>query len=245
MTNGAAPLPIALRNPANRVVRISVRGALADGIYADGHADPARRCRQGDAARRPQRHRLAARGAQCAERRLRRRGCTRARRCRLRRFKPACAPSRASRIAWRKSAARGNVLFVNDFKGHQRRLGRAGAGLLRRHFLDRRRQAEDRRHRLAARLLSAHPQSVSDRRGGRRIRRDARGTAVPHEITGTLDRRSPRRRAMQRFRRRAEPVVLLSPACASFDQYRNFEVRGDAFRRLVKALPGVARPGGR
>jgi UDP-N-acetylmuramoylalanine--D-glutamate ligase len=39
--------------------------------------------------------------------------------------------------------------------------------------------------------------------------------------------------------------VLLSPACASFDQYRNFEVRGDAFRTLVQALPGVARPGGR
>jgi UDP-N-acetylmuramoylalanine--D-glutamate ligase len=37
----------------------------------------------------------------------------------------------------------------------------------------------------------------------------------------------------------AAPVVLLSPACASFDQYRNFEVRGDAFRRLVHALPGV------
>ena len=36
-----------------------------------------------------------------------------------------------------------------------------------------------------------------------------------------------------------EPVVLLSPACASFDQYRNFEVRGDAFRELVTALPGV------
>ena len=36
-----------------------------------------------------------------------------------------------------------------------------------------------------------------------------------------------------------EPVVLLSPACASFDQYRNFEVRGDAFRELVLALPGV------
>jgi UDP-N-acetylmuramoylalanine--D-glutamate ligase len=34
----------------------------------------------------------------------------------------------------------------------------------------------------------------------------------------------------------AEPVVLLSPACASFDQYRNFEVRGDRFRELVKAL---------
>jgi UDP-N-acetylmuramoylalanine--D-glutamate ligase len=37
-----------------------------------------------------------------------------------------------------------------------------------------------------------------------------------------------------------EPVVLLSPACASFDQYRNFEVRGDKFRELVSAIPGVA-----
>jgi len=36
-----------------------------------------------------------------------------------------------------------------------------------------------------------------------------------------------------------EPVVLLSPACASFDQYRNFEIRGDAFRNLVTALPGI------
>jgi UDP-N-acetylmuramoylalanine--D-glutamate ligase len=34
-------------------------------------------------------------------------------------------------------------------------------------------------------------------------------------------------------------VVLPSPACASFDQYRNFEVRGDAFRMLVRALPRV------
>jgi UDP-N-acetylmuramoylalanine--D-glutamate ligase len=37
----------------------------------------------------------------------------------------------------------------------------------------------------------------------------------------------------------AEPVVLLSPACASYDQYRNFEVRGDAFRDLIAALPGI------
>jgi UDP-N-acetylmuramoylalanine--D-glutamate ligase len=38
---------------------------------------------------------------------------------------------------------------------------------------------------------------------------------------------------------RGEPVVLLSPACASFDQFRNFEVRGEAFRALVAALPGI------
>ncbi|CAN0527962.1 unnamed protein product, partial [Laminaria digitata] len=32
------------------------------------------------------------------------------------------------------------------------------------------------------------------------------------------------------------PVVLLSPACASFDQYRNFTLRGDHFRDLVTGL---------
>jgi UDP-N-acetylmuramoylalanine--D-glutamate ligase len=37
----------------------------------------------------------------------------------------------------------------------------------------------------------------------------------------------------------AEPVVLLSPACASFDQFRNFEIRGNKFRELVLALDGV------
>ena len=28
-------------------------------------------------------------------------------------------------------------------------------------------------------------------------------------------------------------VILFSPACASFDQYRNFELRGDAFKAAV------------
>jgi UDP-N-acetylmuramoylalanine--D-glutamate ligase len=31
-------------------------------------------------------------------------------------------------------------------------------------------------------------------------------------------------------------IVLLSPACASFDQFHDFEARGDAFRSLVEAL---------
>ena len=34
----------------------------------------------------------------------------------------------------------------------------------------------------------------------------------------------------------AGDVVLLSPACASFDQFRDFEARGDAFRELVESL---------
>ncbi|WP_264044975.1 UDP-N-acetylmuramoyl-L-alanine--D-glutamate ligase [Methylobacterium flocculans] len=33
-----------------------------------------------------------------------------------------------------------------------------------------------------------------------------------------------------------EPVVLLSPACASYDQFRSFEDRGDQFRNLVRGL---------
>jgi UDP-N-acetylmuramoylalanine--D-glutamate ligase len=37
----------------------------------------------------------------------------------------------------------------------------------------------------------------------------------------------------------ADATVLLSPACASFDHYKNFEVRGDAFVEAVSRLPNV------
>jgi UDP-N-acetylmuramoylalanine--D-glutamate ligase len=37
----------------------------------------------------------------------------------------------------------------------------------------------------------------------------------------------------------AEPVVLLAPACASFDQYSSFEARGNHFRDIVAALSGI------
>ena len=63
---------------------------------------------------------------------------------------------------------------------------------------------------------------------------------VPFEICETLPR------AVQAAARDAAasgkpaPVVLLSPACASFDQYKNFEVRGDAFVDIVSRLPGIA-----
>jgi UDP-N-acetylmuramoylalanine--D-glutamate ligase len=43
----------------------------------------------------------------------------------------------------------------------------------------------------------------------------------------------------------AEPVVLLSPACASFDQFRDFEQRGDVFREMVKSLIDSHAPSAR
>jgi UDP-N-acetylmuramoylalanine--D-glutamate ligase len=62
---------------------------------------------------------------------------------------------------------------------------------------------------------------------------------VPHVIAGTLERAVALAAADAEASDVAEPVVLLSPACASFDQYRNFEIRGDKFRELVRALPGL------
>ncbi|WP_454684252.1 UDP-N-acetylmuramoyl-L-alanine--D-glutamate ligase [Ancylobacter moscoviensis] len=63
------------------------------------------------------------------------------------------------------------------------------------------------------------------------------GDAVLHEMSGTLDAAVASAARDAAASGLAHPVVLLSPACASFDQFRNFEVRGDAFRDLVNALP--------
>ena len=215
-------------------------GRSADGVFADG-ADARRGRRWRDpAVRLARRHRLAARRAQCAERRRGGRGRagslgldpTRRSVAGLASFPGPAAPHGAGRPARPRP-------LRQRFQGDQRRRRGAGAGELRPHLLDRRRPAEGRRHRQPRRLLPEDRQGLSDRRGGDGVRGDAR-------------RRGARSRCRRRSRRRvaaaaddaardpaAEPVVLLSPACASFDQFKNFEGRGDAFRALVLALDGV------
>lgn len=70
------------------------------------------------------------------------------------------------------------------------------------------------------------------------------GETVPYEISGTIAAAVEHASRDASEATQAEPVVLLSPACASFDQFRNFEVRGDAFREIVLALDGVEPIGG-
>jgi UDP-N-acetylmuramoylalanine--D-glutamate ligase len=56
-------------------------------------------------------------------------------------------------------------------------------------------------------------------------------------VNGDVDERLER--AVEHARSLARPgdVVLLSPACASYDQFENFEQRGEVFRDLVAAIP--------
>ena len=57
---------------------------------------------------------------------------------------------------------------------------------------------------------------------------------VPHAIAGTLDAAVPA--ALAVARETDARVVLLSPACASFDQFSGFDARGDRFSQLVSGL---------
>ena len=69
------------------------------------------------------------------------------------------------------------------------------------------------------------------------------GERLPHVMSGTLAAAVAAAAADAAQDSAAEPVVLLSPACASYDQFKNFERRGDAFRALVLQLDGITSQG--
>lgn len=58
---------------------------------------------------------------------------------------------------------------------------------------------------------------------------------TPHIVAGTMER-AVELAAADAAAAGGDQVVLLSPACASFDQFPDFEVRGEAFRAAVLAL---------
>jgi UDP-N-acetylmuramoylalanine--D-glutamate ligase len=66
------------------------------------------------------------------------------------------------------------------------------------------------------------------------------GESVPFSLAGTLDRAVAEAASDAVASKEDEAVILLSPACASYDQFPNFEVRGNAFRSLAEALPEAA-----
>jgi UDP-N-acetylmuramoylalanine--D-glutamate ligase len=68
------------------------------------------------------------------------------------------------------------------------------------------------------------------------------GSDVPHVQCGTLDN-AVAQAATDAQALGGSAVVLLSPACASYDQFPNYEVRGNHFRDLVRALPGLEAKG--
>ena len=65
------------------------------------------------------------------------------------------------------------------------------------------------------------------------------GNAVAHVHCGTLHQAVAGAAADASRSTAKEPVVLLSPACASYDQFANFEKRGEAFRTIVLSLDGA------
>ena len=64
---------------------------------------------------------------------------------------------------------------------------------------------------------------------------------TPHVVAHTMER-AVELAAADAARAGGEQVVLLSPACASFDQFPDFEVRGEAFRAAVLALGAKPEP---
>jgi UDP-N-acetylmuramoylalanine--D-glutamate ligase len=72
----------------------------------------------------------------------------------------------------------------------------------------------------------------------------AASAKIESQITGSvaIERAGTLQRAVEIASQAAKPgdIVLLAPACASFDQFQNYEQRGQVFKQLVKDLGHAA-----
>lgn len=220
-----------------RVVRISVKRPLSDGLYAEGE-----RIVLAAAAARSEIARLGGIGSLRGAHNAQNAACASAAALAL-----GLTPDQIQKglrsfpgLAHRMEqvGTRGRVLFINDSKGTNadaaaRALssfddiywiagGKAKEGGIASlaEFFPRIRKAY---------LIGASAQEFSGTLGG----------AVKHEISETLDVAVAHAARDADASGTAAPVVLLSPACASFDQFPNFEKRGARFREFVMALGSV------
>lgn len=230
-----------LERTSRRVIRVSARRPLADGVYAAGSdlilaengASKPYASLAGIASLRGNHNAQNAAAAVAAVRRLGleddeiRRG--------LATF--AGLPHRMEEVA-----RRGKVLFINDSKATNADAAeKALASFERIYWIAGGRPKEGG----IASLGDYFPKIAKAYLIGEAANdfADTLGTRVPHEIAVTLPLAVASAARDAANDGAPESVVLLSPACASYDQFQNFERRGDAFRTLVLSLDGISRRG--
>ena len=135
-------------------------------------------------------------------------------------------------------ARRGKVLFVNDSKAtNADAAGKALASFTDIYWIIGGRPKEGGLAGLEPfypRIVRAYLIGEAAEAFGRQL-----GDHIDHVHCGTLARAVEAAAADASRSAANEPVVLLSPACASYDQFDNFAKRGDTFRDLVMALDGA------
>ena len=142
------------------------------------------------------------------------------------------------RIAWNRWAARGRVLFVNDSKAtNADAAGKALASFDAIYWIVGGRAKSGGLSGLEPyfpRIARAYLIGEASDAFAAQL-----GAAVDHVACETLARAVAEAAADASRSSADEPVVLLSPACASYDQFTNFEQRGEAFREAVLGLKGI------
>ena len=142
---------------------------------------------------------------------------------------PAC------RIAWRRSRGWSHVLFVNDSKAtNADAASKALASYIDIYWIIGGKAKEGGIESLRA-FFPLVVKAYLIGEASDDFARTLEG-AVPYERCGTLEVATERAARDASASKTSAPVVLLSPACASYDQFANFEARGDAFRGLAQRL---------